>query len=231
MTSSASSAIVCSGTARLLSLVLPVVGAPRQTAWLTAGLNGVAPLVAAFLPGRSRGQGRGWARPVSGRTTLTPVSTGAQSRSRVPRFDEVFSPPESPPRGDEGGSPCARGAQSYLGARTRMVRRRDDRWGECPHGGLLAAARSLEAVQAVPGGRPVSGAGRRASVNWWAEAARGSLSGQAAAAVASSCCASGLKGASASSPSSRRMWWARRQSLRATERQARLWSIRSATCW
>ena len=77
---------------------------------------------------------------------------------------ELFSPPESPPRGDEGGSPCARGAQPYLGARTRMVRRQDDRWGVDPRVELLAAARSFEAVQAGPGDRNTAGAGRRASV-------------------------------------------------------------------
>jgi len=77
----------------------------------------------------------------------------------------LFSPPESPPRDDEGGSPCARGAQPYLGPRTLMVRRQDDRWGVVPREGLLAAARSFEAVQAGPGSRGVVGAGRRASVS------------------------------------------------------------------
>ena len=52
---------------------------------------------------------------------------------------------------------------------------------------------------------------------------------QAAAAITSSSAGASM-GASASSPSSRRMWYARRQSLRATDRQARLWSIRCATC-
>jgi hypothetical protein len=50
----------------------------------------------------------------------------------------------------------------------------------------------------------------------------GCVKDQAAAATTSSATGVASIGASASSPSSRRMWYARRQSLRATERQARL---------
>jgi hypothetical protein len=93
----------------------------------------------------------------------------------------------------------------------------------------FAVARSLEAVSRPTGagGRLHSGADRKhLSDNGQA---RGMRCDQAAAAVTSSAIGAGSIEASASSPSSRRMWYARRQSLRATERQARLWSIRRAT--
>jgi hypothetical protein len=93
----------------------------------------------------------------------------------------------------------------------------------------FAVARSLEAVSRPTGagGRLHSGADRKHLRD--NGQARGVRCDQAAAATTSSVIGAGSIGASASSPSSRRMWYARRQSLRATDKQARLWSIRRAT--
>src|SRR5712692_11687798 len=106
------------------------------------------------------------ATPARGAPSLTlPV---VRPRPHAPLADECSFNPVASPLGRSEGQSGARGAQPYLGARTRIVRRQDDRWGVIPAGSCL---------------RPLG---------------------------------------------SRRMWWARRQSLRATERQARLWSIRPA---
>jgi hypothetical protein len=93
---------------------------------------------------------------------------------------------------------------------------------------LLAAALSLMAVQAGGGWRlGVWGSRSQSILVTRALRVLGCWRDQAAAGSASFAACS--IGASACSPSSRRVWWARRQSLRATERQARVWPSRWAT--
>ncbi len=69
----------------------------------------------------------------TGRTTLTPARTGADSSHGEPCSQ--LSPPASPPARNDEPAPGARGAQPYLGPRTRTVRRQDDR--SIPAGGCL----------------------------------------------------------------------------------------------
>src|SRR2546426_9776551 len=89
-------------------------------------------LVAAF--GR-RGRNRVKVERPTGRTTLTPARTGADSSHGEPCSQ--LSSAASPPAQNDEPAPGARGAQPYLGARTRTVRRQDDRWGVIPAGGCL----------------------------------------------------------------------------------------------
>ena len=133
-------------------LVTQRLGSPRRFAArvqpgralhrpVRAGCGGSAGRACARPRGR-RGCGRSDGRP--GGSKRSRASRGANARLVDERS---FNPMASPLARSEGQFP-ARGAQPYLGARTRIVRRQDDRWGVIPRV-LFAAARSLEAVQAV----------------------------------------------------------------------------------
>jgi hypothetical protein len=106
---------------------------------------------------------------------MEPLPVVRSRRKRASEDERSFNPFGSPLPGSEGPVSSA-GAQPYLSARTRIVRRQDDRWGD-PREVLLATARSLEAVQAVEAWRQAPFGSRPQSICVLMGSARGGRPG------------------------------------------------------